>query len=210
MAYLNHDSNTIIVDAVLTKKGRELLSKGSGQFSITKFAVADDEVDYGLWDPDHISGSNYYGEVIENLPLLEASVNETKSMRYKLVSLDKEQLYLSYIEDIPDQTMSSTQGPITIVPVTSTGFDNTLGYTMTFENSDVCTVVGSGLDIPTAPADGARTSTSITAVGKSFLIYPIVQQTADATVNVTVIGNATGATLSFTVTVSQYEATQQA
>ena len=78
MAYLNHDSSTIIVDAVLTKKGRELLSKGSSEFKITKFAVADDEVDYSLWNPDHASGSTHYGQVIENLPLLEANVSETK------------------------------------------------------------------------------------------------------------------------------------
>jgi hypothetical protein len=46
--YLNHDSDTVIIDAVLTKRGRDLLSRGDGSFKITKFAVADDEVDYNL------------------------------------------------------------------------------------------------------------------------------------------------------------------
>ena len=69
MAYL--DNTTITVDAILTKKGRELLSRGQNEFQITKFALADDEVDYSLWDVSHPNGTDYYGTVIEALPLLE-------------------------------------------------------------------------------------------------------------------------------------------
>ena len=47
------DNTSITVDAVLTKKGRELLAKGQNQFNITKFALADDDVDYRLWDVTH-------------------------------------------------------------------------------------------------------------------------------------------------------------
>lgn len=86
MAYL--DNSTVTVDAVLTKKGRELLSKGKGAFKITKFALSDDEVDYSLWNPLHPSGSSYYGNVIENMPVLEAMVDESQTMRYKLLSID--------------------------------------------------------------------------------------------------------------------------
>jgi hypothetical protein len=51
MGYLN---NTVVtVDAILTKKGRELLARGDGSFKITQFALADDEVDYTLYNPDH-------------------------------------------------------------------------------------------------------------------------------------------------------------
>lgn len=86
MAYL--DNSSITVDAVLTKKGRELLSKGEAAFKITKFALSDDEVDYSLWNPIHPSGSEYYGKVIENMPVMEALVDESQAMRYKLLSID--------------------------------------------------------------------------------------------------------------------------
>ena len=70
MGYLNNQ--VVTVDAILTTKGRELLSRGDGSFKITQFALADDEIDYMQYNPDHPSGSAYYGEAIENMPLLEA------------------------------------------------------------------------------------------------------------------------------------------
>jgi len=50
MGYLNNQ--IITVDAILTKKGRELLAKGDGSFNITQFALSDDEVDYTLYNPN--------------------------------------------------------------------------------------------------------------------------------------------------------------
>ena len=82
MGYLNNQ--VVTVDAILTKKGRELLAKGDGSFNITQFALSDDEVDYTLYNPNHPSGSAYYGEAIENMPLLEAFPDETQMMKYKL------------------------------------------------------------------------------------------------------------------------------
>ena len=73
MGYLNNA--TTVLDAILTKKGRELLSRGQNEFRITKFALADDEVDYALWDVSHPSGTDYYGQVIEALPLLEPTLS---------------------------------------------------------------------------------------------------------------------------------------
>ena len=58
------DNTSITVDAVLTKKGRELLARGQNEFEITKFALADDEIDYNLWDVTHPNGSSYYGSDI--------------------------------------------------------------------------------------------------------------------------------------------------
>jgi len=48
MAYLNGDSNEIVIDAIVTKRGRELMAEGKGNFKITKYAFSDDGVDYGL------------------------------------------------------------------------------------------------------------------------------------------------------------------
>ena len=57
MGYLNNE--TITVEATLTKRGRELLASDSG-LNITSFALADDEIDYKLYDPNHPGGSQYY------------------------------------------------------------------------------------------------------------------------------------------------------
>ena len=87
MGYLN--STTVTVDAILTTKGRELLAKNDGSFRITQFSLADDEIDYTLYNPTHPSGSSFYGEAIENMPLLEAFPQETQIMKYKLATLPR-------------------------------------------------------------------------------------------------------------------------
>ena len=87
MGYLNN--STITVDAILTKKGRELLARGRDEFKITQFALADDEVDYDLYNPDHPLGNAYYGAAIENMPIVEALADETQMLKYKLVTLPK-------------------------------------------------------------------------------------------------------------------------
>lgn len=87
MGYLN--KATITVDAILTNRGRELLAKGGtgeGGFQISQFAVADDEVDYSLYFSNHPLGDLYAGNVIENMPLMEATPDESQIMRYKLVT----------------------------------------------------------------------------------------------------------------------------
>ena len=111
MGYL--DGTSVTVDAVLTKKGREILSRGQ-QLNITSFCLSDEGVDYTLWNPDHPSGSAYYGEAIENLPMLEASVHAEYSLRNRLVTLDQNTAAIPAIE---------------ISGLTSTN-------TLTFENGD--------------------------------------------------------------------------
>ena len=92
MGYL--DNTSVTVDAILTKKGRERLSQGRNSFQITRFALGDDEVDYTLWNPSHTLGSSYYGEQIENMPVLEAITDENYALKYKLLTLDKNTISL--------------------------------------------------------------------------------------------------------------------
>ena len=145
MGYL--DNRTITVDAVLTKKGRELLSKGHDFFQIVKFALADDEVDYRLWDTAHISGSNYYGYAIEQMPVLEAPVDETQVMRYKLVTLDKSTTRIPVVTVTPTASTLKVAGdtvditPGTLTTATGVSFNQTLGYTCILHNSDAATLV---------------------------------------------------------------------
>ena len=87
MGYL--DNTSITVDAILTKRGRELLARGDGSFNITQFALADDEIDYTLYNESHPNGSQYFGEAIENMPLLEAIPDENNIMIHKLVTLPR-------------------------------------------------------------------------------------------------------------------------
>ena len=87
MGYLNNQ--VITIDAILTKKGRQLLARNDGSFRITQFAVADDEIDYTLYNPNHPSGSTFYGEALENMPLLEAFPNDTQIMKYKCATLPR-------------------------------------------------------------------------------------------------------------------------
>ena len=84
MGYL--DSTAVTVDAVLTKKGRELLKDGQN-LNITHFTLSDTGVDYTLWNADHPSGSAFYGEAIEDLPMLEANVHAEYNLRNRLITL---------------------------------------------------------------------------------------------------------------------------
>jgi hypothetical protein len=95
MSYLNNSS--ITVDAILTKKGRELLAQGRNAFNITKFALADDEIDYDLWNPSHPGGTDYYGATIENLPILQAVPDETQALKYKLITMPPGTTHIPFI-----------------------------------------------------------------------------------------------------------------
>ena len=128
------DNTSVTVDAILTKKGREKLAKGEGQFRITKFALGDDEIDYNLYDVTHPNGSNFYGEAIENMNLLEAVPDQNLSLRYKLTdivggsggSTSTNTMNLTPANTtLDDQTLS-----VSITP-SITGFDGALSYSVT-------------------------------------------------------------------------------
>jgi len=87
MGYL--DNTVITVDAILTKAGRQALARNDGSFRVTQFALGDDEVDYTLYNENHPNGSQYSGEAIENMPVLEAFPDETNIMLHKLVTLPR-------------------------------------------------------------------------------------------------------------------------
>ena len=123
------DNSTVTVDAILTKKGRELLARNDGSFQITQFSLADDEIDYTLYNPNHPSGSAFYGEAIEAMPMLEAFPDESQIMKYKLVTLPRGTSKLPVIS-LGYNTISLRQGAsLTITPQTL----NYLGATSTFE-----------------------------------------------------------------------------
>jgi|TARA_B110000908_G_scaffold34091_1_gene40859 hypothetical protein len=117
MGYLNNQ--VVTVDAILTTKGRELLARGDGSFNIRAFALSDDEIDYTLYNPTNPSGSAYYGEAIQNMPLLEAFPDETQMMKYKLVTLPRDTAKMPVVTagGVSVVTLKQT-GQITITPQT--------------------------------------------------------------------------------------------
>ena len=153
MGYLNNA--VITLDAILTTKGRQLLAKNDGSFKITQFALADDEIDYTMYNPTHPSGSSYYGEAILNMPLLEAFPQETQIMKYKLVTLPRGTAKLPIL-DLGTPIISLKQGTsFSLRPQTLNyfGFNTTetMGYVATI--SDVrlmSTFEGIGINTPDA------------------------------------------------------------
>ena len=98
MAFLDN-SGDIILDAVLTDAGRRRLARGDGTFSIAKFALGDDEINYRLYNPNHASGSAYYDLEILQTPVLEAFTNQTSQLHHRLVTLSRNDfLYLPILE----------------------------------------------------------------------------------------------------------------
>jgi len=171
MGYLN---NTVVtVDAILTTKGRQLLAQNDGSFRITQFALADDEIDYTLYNPTHPSGSAYYGQAIDNMPLLEAFPQETQIMKYKLTTLPRGTAKMPIL-DLGYNAIVIKQGAsLAITPQTLNYLggnqSETSGYTATI--SDVRTMsTFDGVGINTANATALNATTTVgTNVSKTVV-----------------------------------------
>ena len=163
MGYLNNQIVTI--DAILTKKGRELLARGNGSFNITQFALGDDEIDYTMYNPNHPSGSAYYGEAIENMPLLEAFPDETQTLKYKLATLPRGTAKMPIISLGLESVILKQTAATSITPQTLNYLDNNsttepAGYTFTI--SDVrlmSSFLGTGINTQAAQALNTTNST---------------------------------------------------
>ena len=215
MGYLNN--SVVTVDAILTTKGRQLLAKNDGSFKITQFALADDEVNYTLYNPTHPSGSAYYGEAIQNMPLLEAFPEETQIMKYKLVTLPRGTAKLPIL-DLGYSAIVIKQGAsLAITPQTLNYFGGntyeTSGYTATI--SDVrlfSTFEGVGINTPAAQALNTTTtlgtSVSKTVVGTTINIRATTVNTlfgsnTQLQATLTVEGRDSGARVTIPVTVTK-------
>jgi len=217
MAILN---NTVVtVDAILTTKGRELLARNDGSFQITQFSLADDEIDYTLYNPTQPSGSAFYGEAIEAMPVIQAFPNDTQIMRYKLVTLPRGTSRLPVVS-LGYNTITLKQGAsITITPQTL----NYLGATSTFEaNGYVATIsdvrlvssfTGTGITTTTVGNPGLNTTTgtvlSVSQIGTSFTITGTTVNTlfgsslTSLATTITVIGRDSGARITIPVNISK-------
>ena len=210
MGYL--DNSSVTVDAILTLKGRELLSSGDSAFNITQFALGDDEIDYGLWNPNHPLGTNYYGAAIEALPITEAIPDETQALRYKLLTLPKQ------TNAIPVITVGNTSITIngnassTISPNTSLQGNAQYGYTAILSDSTVAdlSVVQplANTNIQPTVIGLNQDAQSVSAVGFVFEITGKVNTLGSKTATITIVGNETGGSVTINLTVNRFTATQ--
>lgn len=216
MAFLNN--SVVTVDAILTKKGRELLARGDGSFKITQFGLADDEIDYTLYNPAHPSGSAFYGEAIENTPLLEAFPDENQIMKYKLVTLPRGTARLPIL-DLGYAAIELKQGAsVAITPQTL----NYLGSNQTFEtNGYVATIADArvlntlnGVGINTDEAERLNstetlgTNVSKTVIGTAINLTATTVNTlfgsnTELKTTITVIGRDSGARMTIPVTIKK-------
>ena len=164
MGYL--DNTSVIVDAILTKKGRELLSRQDGSFNVTQFALADDEIDYTLYNESHPNGSAFYGEAIEALPLIEAIPNENNTMISKLVTLPRGTTKIPVLDVQSTNITVKRGGTFTITP-------KTMNFDTSTESAYAFTVADRRL-ISQGTAGGGNTANVIvpftgTALSQTFL-----------------------------------------
>jgi hypothetical protein len=218
MGYLNNQ--VVTVDAILTTKGRELLAKNDGSFRITQFALADDEIDYTLYNPNNNQGTAYYGEAIDNMPLLEAFPNDSQTMKYKLATLPRGTAVLPVL-DLGYSAITLKQGAsLAITPQTL----NYLGNTTAFETSGYSATIAdvrtmstfNGVGIQSTAAT-SQNSTSTTTLGtnvsstiigtqinlRATTVNTLFGSNSTLSTTLTVVGLDSGARLTIPVTITK-------
>ena len=215
MGYLNN--SVVTVDAILTTKGRQLLAQNDGSFRITQFALADDEIDYTLYNPTHPSGSAYYGQALQNMPLLEAFPQETQIMKYKLTTLPRGTARMPIL-DVGYNAIVIKQGAsLAITPQTLNYLggnqSETSGYTATI--SDVRTMsTFEGVGINTADATALNATTTLgtnvskTVVGatinlRATTVNTLFGNNSQLNCTLTIVGRDSGARIQVPVTVTK-------
>ena len=218
MGYLN---NTVVtVDAILTDVGRQLLAQQNNQFQITQYALADDEIDYTLYNPNHPSGSVYYGQAIVNMPLLEAFPQANQTMKYKLVTLPRGTakipiLDIGYSSIILKQGASLAITPQTLNYLGGNTYE-TAGYTATISDIRLfSTFQGVGINTPAVEALNLAnqtttigTSVSRTVVGSTInmtatTVNTLFGSNTQLQATLTIEGRDSGARLTIPVTVTK-------
>jgi len=218
MGYLNN--SVITVDAILTTKGRELLAANDGSFRITQFALSDDEIDYTLYQPNHPSGSAFYGQAIDGMPLLEAFPEESQIMKYKLATLPRGTAKLPILNLGYDAITLQQGATIAITPQTLNYLGNdqvfeTAGYSATIADIRLLnTFEGTGINTTAAASANATatqtigTNVSSTIVGTQFTLRATTVNTlfgSNSTLlsTLTVNGLDSGARITIPITITK-------
>jgi hypothetical protein len=216
MGYLNNSS--IIVDAILTKKGRELLARQDGSFRITQFALGDDEIDYTLFNENHPNGSQYSGEAIENMQIIEAFPDDNNIMISKLVTLPRGTTKMPVVTANVSKIQLSLGSSTVLNPETLNlngvaTLKETSGYLATIADRRLLTTfsgigVDSGAALSTTNAPYSNSSISQTVRGNSFNLTAITSNSLFGTndrllTSIVVEGIDSGARVTIPVEISK-------
>ena len=208
MAYL--DNTTITVQAILTNKGRQLLAQ-NGTLNITSFGLADDEIDYNLYQPNSPLGSAYYDLALRNTPILEPFSDETQAMKHKLITLP---IGVTSIPVVSTAQTSITvdkgySAQIIIAPSTNPTYDTTLGYTAILVSKNVGSLTVTqtnsiNSNSATIPSfyGSAITDASQVVVGNQFQFIPNSNLTTTTSTQIIIFGNESGGSVTIPVTVT--------
>lgn len=218
MGYLNN--NVVTVDAILTTKGRELLAANDGSFRITQFALSDDEIDYTLYNPQHPSGSAFYGEAIDGMPLLEAFPEDSQIVKYKLATLPRGTAKLPVL-NLGYNAITLQQGAvIAITPQTLNYLGNdqvfeTSGYSCTiadvrllnsFEATGITTAAATSANINSTTTIGTNVSSTVTGTQitlRATTINTLFGSNSTLVSTLTVNGLDSGARITIPITITK-------
>ena len=188
MAFLDN-SGDIILDAVLTDAGRARLARGDGSFKIVKYAFADDEIDYSKYDLGNANGSAYFDINILTTPIIEALTNNTSTMKNRLLSIPKTNLFylpsMLINETTVGTTLSSNSSTLNtyVVSVDSQTDQMFVGSNKLFGDLNLKTngIFLSNTDTATNQTDSKTVvvdqGMNTTAVPKNFTIDPTLRET---------------------------------
>ena len=221
MGYL--DNSSITVDAILTKRGRELLARNDGSFRITQFALGDDEIDYTLFNENHPNGSQFSGEAIENMPLIEAIPDESNIMRHKLVTLPRGTSKLPLVTANISKIVLSLGSSTVVNPSTLNfnGLSNLAepsGYSATIADRRLLTAftgTGNQSTDRTTINPYSRTAVSETVIGNGFQLTSINSTSLFGTntkllTSLTIEGRDSGARVTIPVEINKQVVKSQA
>ena len=218
MGYLNNQ--VVTVDAILTKKGRETLAKNDGSFRITQFALADDEIDYTMYSPNHPLGTAFYGQAIEDMPLLEAFPDQNQTMKYQLATLPRGTALLPVL-DLGYASISLRQGAsLSITPQTlnylgNTSTNETSGYSATVADVRVMSSFnGVGIQSEAATTQNSTSTTTLgtnvssTVIGsqinlRATTVNTLFGSNSTLSTTLTVVGLDSGARITIPITITQ-------
>ena len=216
MGFINNTS--YLLNAVLTRRGREYLASNSSRFNITKFALADDEVDYTLWDSAHPLGTDYYGAVLESMPLVEPCVDPEVVMKYKLITAPVGSKALPTItnvgtENIQLKSILNAEGilnqtDVQLTGIETTGLQNvylTEKYKFLVLNSNIATIEIIGDDATpddTVNIQTGRLSKQVIGREVKVIAKPIGPNPGTLKTSLIIIGQNSGAIFVIPITVT--------
>ena len=168
------DNDTVIVDAILTKLGRQKLANGR-PLGITRYAFGDTGVDYTLYNPNHPSGSDSYGSAITSMPMMEAVPDDNVFLRFRLYGQGERN-----VQNFSFITITSGTS-VTIIPQV---FPSVAGARFNYKVLDMRGItVGGGVSAASVSIDGDFSATNLPPFDHPDPVIANITNLATLTIN---------------------------